>query len=206
MRKPLLITFEGPDKVGKTTQIHRFCEALTAHGMEYILTREPGGAPVAEKIRDLLLDKENAMSAECEMLLYAAARAEHVRQTIRPALQHGKHVVCDRFLESSIAYQAYGRELGEKAVRAANALALDGLQPDLTFLLMLDASVTKTRRNAQEQDRLEREAEPFFARVEQGYRALCQSGGAHIVEIDANGTVDEVAERIWKAFERRAEI
>ena len=146
------------------------------------------------------------MGAVCEMLLYAASRAEHVRQTIRPALEAGIHVVCDRFVDSSIVYQGYGRQLGAQLVAQTNAPAVDGLVPDLTFLLLVDEATVQSRRNATEKDRLELEHEDFFARVRQGYQDLLKAGEPRLVPIDANGTIEQVHERILAAFLERASL
>ena len=142
-----------------------------------MLTREPGGCPISERIREVILSLDSkGMSAECEALLYAASRVEHVREVIEPALKCGKIVICDRFLDSSIAYQAYGRELGEDFIRQINAPATRRALPDLTLLLEVDRAESR-RRMAQGAplDRLEIEQEDFFARVQAGYDALAQA-------------------------------
>lgn len=203
--KPLFITFEGSDKAGKTTQVQRFCDALRARGCNILQTREPGGTDVSEQIRRVVLDKNNEMGAACEMLLYAAARAEHVRAVIKPALAAGQIVVCDRFVDSSIAYQGYGRQLGAELVAAVNAPAVDGLVPDLTFFLLLDEAVASARRSALEQDRLEREQADFFTRVRQAYDQIIQDNPQRIVVVDASGTMEEVTQRLLAAYDARME-
>ena len=134
MKNGLFITLEGPDGSGKSTQIERIRTFFKQRGEKVILTREPGGTPISEKIRTIILDKENRdMDAMTEAMLYAASRAQHVAQVIRPALERGEHVICDRFIDSSIAYQGYGRDLGD-CVSIINAYAIRDCIPDITFL------------------------------------------------------------------------
>ena len=150
------LTVEGPDGSGKGTQIERLADALDRWGFEVVHSREPGGTPIGEKIRAILLDRENAaMADETEALLYAASRAQHVREKIRPAVAEGKVVLCDRFLDSSVAYQGGGRALGIDEVLAINAPAVDGTLPDLTVYLDIDHRKAMARRcAASEPDRL----------------------------------------------------
>ena len=150
--KGLFIVFEGQDGAGKTTQIEALRDHLAACGREVVLTREPGGTLVAEKIRKILLDRENAgMDAACEAYLYAAARAEHVHRVIAPALARGAVVLCDRFLLSSIAYQGYGRRLGAETIVKLNELAMGDVKPDCTFYLF-SRSGARTVANRKKQD------------------------------------------------------
>ena len=197
----MFITLEGSDGCGKSTQITMLKEWLTRRGYEVVLSREPGGCPISERIREVILSLDSrGMSDECEALLYAASRAEHVREVIQPALDCGKIVICDRFLDSSIAYQAYGRELGETFIRQINEAAIDGTQPDLTLLLEVDR--TESRRRMSEGaplDRLEIEKEDFYARVQAGYDALAQAEPERICRIDASQSIEGVFQDIQTA-------
>lgn len=192
------LTVEGPDGSGKGTQIERLADALDRWGYEVVRSREPGGTPIGEKIRAILLDRENtAMADETEALLYAASRAQHVREKIRPAVAEGKVVLCDRFLDSSVAYQGGGRELGIDKVLAINAPAVDGTLPDITVYLDIDHRKAMARRcAASEPDRLEMEAESFHARVEDGYHELIARDPDRFVTVNAEGTREEISEEI----------
>ena len=161
-------------------------------------TREPGGTPIGEKIRGILLDPENAaMADETEALLYAASRAQHVREKIRPAVAEGKLVLCDRFLDSSVAYQGGGRQLGIDEVLAINAPAVDGTLPDMTVYLDIDHRTAMARRcAASEPDRLELEAESFHARVEDGYHRLIARDPERFAVVDAGKSREEIAAEI----------
>ena len=192
------LTVEGPDGSGKGTQIKRLAEALDRFGYEVVHSREPGGTPIGEKIREILLDRENAgMADETEALLYAASRAQHVREKIRPAVAEGKVVLCDRFLDSSAAYQGGGRKLGVDKVLAINAPAVDGTMPDLTVYLDIDHRTAMARRcAASEPDRLEMEAESFHARVEDGYHELIKRDPERFIVVNAERTREEIAKEI----------
>lgn len=199
----LFITLEGSDGCGKSTQIALLKAHLEKRGYETVLTREPGGCPISERIREVILSLDSkGMSAECEALLYAASRIEHVREVIEPALKCGKIVICDRFLDSSIAYQACGRELGEDFIRQINAPSIHLVQPDRTLLLRLNRAESR-RRMAQGAplDRLELEKEDFFARVQAGFDALAQAEPDRISVIDASRTIDEVFQSVKDAVE-----
>ena len=192
------LTVEGLDGSGKGTQIERLSDALDCWGFEVVHTREPGGTPIGEKIREILLDKENtAMADVTEALLYAASRAQHVREKILPAVAEGKVVLCDRFLDSSVAYQGGGRQLGIDEVLQINAPAVEGAMPDLTVYLDIDHRESLKRRCAvSEPDRLEMEAESFHARVEDGYHQLIARDPDRFVVVDAAKTRDEIAAEI----------
>jgi len=192
------LTVEGPDGSGKGTQIKRLAEALDQWGYEVVHSREPGGTPIGEKIREILLDRENAgMADETEALLYAASRAQHVREKIRPAVAEGKVVLCDRFLDSSAAYQGGGRKLGVDKVLAINAPAVDGTMPDMTVYLDIDHRKAMERRCvASEPDRLEMEAESFHARVEDGYHELIKRDPERFIVVNAERTREEIAKEI----------
>ena len=200
----LFLSLEGSDGCGKSTQIALLKEFLLKRGFEVVLTREPGGCPISERIREVILSLDSkGMSDECEALLYAASRVEHVREVIEPALKCGKIVICDRFLDSSIAYQAYGRELGEGFVRQINEPATKRAFPELTLLLELNREESRRRMaNGAPLDRLEIEQEDFFSRVRQGYDALAAANPGRIVRIDASRTIEQVFEAVRGAVER----
>ena len=199
--KGLFIVFEGPDGCGKSTQIRFLAEYLEEQGIGVVQTREPGGSPIAEKIREVVLSRENeGMAAMTEALLYAAARAEHVRKVIAPAIEGGKVVLCDRFVDSSIAYQGYGRALGAKTVWRINESAVDGFMPDVTVFLNVPPERAFERMNEnKEYDRLEIEDISFHRRVFEGYQELAKKPGVLVVE--ASGTKHETRDVIRQQIE-----
>ncbi len=191
------IAFEGGEGSGKSTQARLLAERLGA-----VLTREPGATPLGAKLRALLLDPGEApMGARAETLLMAADRAQHLDTVIRPALAEGRHVVSDRSVYSSLAYQGGGRHLGVEAVRVINEWALDGQWPDVVVLLDVDQSVAAGRLD-RALDRLEQEGEAFHHRVWATFRELA-TDGRHWVVVPAEGTIEDVAERVWAAVEPR---
>ena len=194
MPRGQMISFEGTDGCGKSTQMKKLAQWLTSRGYEVVCTREPGGCPISEKIRDLLLSLDSkGMSSECEALLYAASRVEHVKSVILPALKMGKIVLCDRFLDSSIAYQAYGRELGEDFIRQINKAATDLIMPDRTLMFDIARETAKARMaQGAPLDRLELEKEDFFTRVARAYDRIAQSEPERIARIDSGRSIDEV--------------
>lgn len=196
MKPGLFITFEGPDGSGKTTQIHRLADFLASKGMEPVLTREPGGTQIGEMIREIILDPcHHEMAHLTEALLYASSRAQHVAQKIRPALEAGNTVICDRFMDSSIAYQGYGRKLGEK-VRIINEIAVDGLTPDLTFLILVDPDEGKKRISNGFLDRLELEEIDYHRDVYQGYLEIAHRYPERILIIDGLRGIEEISAEI----------
>ena len=196
MKQGYFITFEGGDGAGKSTQINILKDELTAAGYDVILTREPGGTQISEKIRELILDPANGeMDDMTEAFLYAAARAQIVRELIKPALAEGKVVICDRFVDSSIAYQAFGRGLGD-AIGVINTYAVDGCMPDMTILLRLDPEKGSRRIADMEHDRIEQASDAFHRKVYEGYLKLEEMYPDRIVGIDASGTINEIAEEI----------
>ena len=202
MAKGLFITFEGTDGSGKTTQIERLESFIQGKGYDAILTREPGGTAISEKIRELVLDKNNMeMDYMTEALLYAAARAQHVAQVIRPALEAGRSVICDRFIDSSIVYQGYGRKLGD-CVRIINEYAVNGCFPDITFLLKIDPEIGKRRIKADDQDRLELEELDYHRAVFQAYEELEKRYPKRIIGIDAARSIDEISKEIQEHIDR----
>ncbi len=193
--KGLFITFEGPDGSGKTTQINMLKDYLENKGFEVLLTREPGGTELGDEIRKILLDlKHKDMDEKAEMLLYAAARAQHVSKLIKPALLQGKIVLCDRFVDSSYAYQGVGRGLGLKLVEQVNEIALSGICPDLTIFLNIEPK-TGLLRSASSKglpDRLESEKIGFHEKVREGFMIVCEQDKNRIKETDAEESVDQV--------------
>lgn len=198
MRKGLFITFEGPDGSGKTTQIKSLASFLVDRGYDAVLTREPGGTPISEKIRDLLLDRNHQeMDNRTEALLYAASRAQHVAEVIQPALLASKTVICDRFVDSSIVYQGFGRNLGD-AVRVINEFATGGITPDVTFFLKVDPKVGMERIATKAQDRLELETITYHQAVFKAYEELECRYPERIIGIDAGKTIEEISEEIQR--------
>lgn len=209
MARGKFITLEGGEGCGKSTQAKRLKETLEASGVETVFTREPGGTPLAEEIRRLIKDQdEDAPCAASELLLFLAARAQLVRKVIRPALERGAWVVSDRFSDSTFAYQGYGRGIDLKLLETANGFACDDLKPDLTLLLDVSPEVARERMRgreaatATEADRIERAGEDFHCRLREGFLELARREKDRIVIIDANGSVEEVWNEVWKSLKR----
>jgi len=198
----MFVTFEGIDGSGKSTQARLLYERLVADGRDVVLTREPGGTPLGERIRELLLHGDD-MAPWSEALLYAASRAQHVAEIIRPALDRGAWVVCDRYVDSSVAYQGVGRELGLDRVLDLNLAAVGGLMPDRTMLLALDPAQLSARLPG-DHDRLERETHDFHERVAAGYRDLAARFPERYVVLDATGAPDAISEEVYGALRVRA--
>lgn len=195
----LFIAFEGGDGAGKSTQARLLADALTARGLTVLQTREPGGTPIGEKLRSLVLDHGHGhIDAHTEALIFAASRAAHATQVIRPALDRGDIVLTDRYIDSSVAYQGAGRDLGEDAVRTLNEWATSGLQPHLTVLLDVDPAVGRQRRTAGDaaEDRLESEADEFHARIRAAFLDLAANRPDGYLVLPAHLTVAELAARI----------
>jgi dTMP kinase len=198
--KGILITFEGIDFAGKTTQIEMLIKALEDYGLRVLLVREPGGTLISEKIRRILLDPTSKdMSSEAELLLYSASRAQLVWQKILPALQKGQVVICDRFYDSSTAYQGYGRGLDLEVIAQLNRFAAFKLVPDITFFLDLEPELTSGRQKerGQGEDRLESSSQEFFKRVRTGYYHIADDRTRHVVTVDAKDNPEALHKRIW---------
>ena len=207
--KGLFITLEGGEGVGKTTQMQAIELYLSNNNIPFITTREPGGITISESIRNIILDRNNTnMDGKTEALLYAAARRQHLVEKVIPALKDGKVVICDRFIDSSLAYQGYAREIGMKEVLEINKFAIDDCMPDLTIFLDLDVKVGLSRvksRNG-EVNRLDLEKVGFHEKVRQGYMKLLQSEPNRIKKIDANKSIEKVTEEIINIMEKELEL
>jgi dTMP kinase len=203
MKKGLFITFEGPDGAGKTTIIN-----MVAKQFEHVvITREPGGIDIAEQIRSVILDKKNtAMDSRTEALLYAAARRQHLIEKVKPALDAGRVVLCDRFVDSSLAYQGYARGLGIDQVWKINQFAIEEMMPDLTLYFDIEPEEGLKRINkskGREINRLDLENLEFHHKVREGYLLLMERFPERIVKIDASGTVDEVFQKTMEVLTKK---
>ena len=198
----LFITLEGGDGAGKSTQIRNIERFFEEKDLVVTHTREPGGPPIAEKLRAILLDPANSeMDTVTEMLIYAAGRAQNVREIVEPALERGEIVICDRFVDSSIAYQAYCRQRGD-LVAEVNRRATGGLVPDLTIWLDIDPETGKARAtHDKDPDRLELESTAFHTRVREGYWSIAESEPERFKRIDASGSIEEIKNEIYHFLE-----
>lgn len=194
MHKGLFITFEGNDGSGKTTISKKVYEALLEKSYPVIYTREPGGIEIAEKIRTIILDPNHtAMDARCEALLYAASRRQHLIEKVLPALETGKIVLCDRFIDSSLAYQGIGRGIGIDEVLKINQFAIESYMPDATFFLRVSLVTGMQRVNARGNlDRMDLEANDFHCRVSEGYEKVKEMFAERMIEIDAEADIETV--------------
>lgn len=205
--KGWFITVEGGEGAGKTSAIQAMARLLREHGLEVVITREPGGIPIAEQIREVILDKRNTeMDGRTEALLYAAARRQHLAQKVLPALAEGKAVLCDRFIDSSLAYQGYARGLGIDDIFAMNQFAVHGTMPDLTLYLDVPPQVGLARIHANRQrevNRLDLETIAFHERVRNGYWQLLDRFPERIVRVDAERSEEEVGQAISAILRER---
>jgi dTMP kinase len=198
----LFITFEGPEGAGKTTVISKIYDRLKVEDRQVILTREPGGIRIAEKIRTVILDRDNIeMDAKTEALLYAAARRQHLVEKVIPALNNDAIVLCDRFIDSSLAYQGYARGLGIDEVLQINQFAIGNTMPDLTVFFDIDPAEGLSRiarNNEREMNRLDKENISFHEKVYKGYNELIQRYPNRIIKTDARLSEKDVIENVWK--------
>ena len=189
-----IITFEGCDGAGKSTQLRLLSDYLTKQNIPHIFTREPGGGKISEAIREILLNGKNMeMTDECEALLYAASRVQHLSDRVEPALKEGKLVICDRYVDSSLAYQAYARGLGDAFVRQINDFALKNYLPDVTMFIDLSPEdAFKRQHGAGQNDRLEKAGSAFHDRVYEGYKAVAKAEPKRVVCVDGKQTPDAI--------------
>ncbi|MBN1404733.1 MAG: dTMP kinase [Opitutales bacterium] len=203
-----LITFEGSEGAGKSTQVERIAKRFEAHNQAVVVTREPGGTPIGEEIRRLLMHSAcgSAMTPETELLLFAASRAQLVREVIRPAVDEGKIVLCDRFLDSTTVYQGVGRRIASEPVAMINKFAVGDLMPDITVIIDLPAEIglERTRHRAREMpDRMEQENIEFYRKVREGYLMLAKALPGRFIIADGSKSIDEVEVQIWEELRKR---
>ncbi len=206
--KGIFITFEGPDGSGKTTQIKLLEKYFEEKGYDILITREPGGTDISEQIRSVILDKNNTeMDNVTEALLYAASRAQHVAELIKPALIEGKAIICDRFVDSSIVYQGIGRNLGIDFVKKINDMAIRGTEPDITFLMKVSPKVGLSRKfSSDECNRLDMEKLDFHDQVYQGYLELERLYPKRIIGIDASNSIEEIHGEIINIVNKKLKL
>lgn len=213
VQRGIFITFEGPEGGGKSTQVQRFIKSLRAQQYDVIQTREPGGTVISEKIRSILLDPNHyMMNQRTEMLLYAASRAQHVAEVIEPSLEQGKIVVCDRFIDASVAYQGYGLGLPVNEILNVNSLATNGTVPHRTYMLDLPVEIGMQRiaekRGHNEDlqavglDRIESKEIEYHRSVRQGFLEIAKKEPERVTIIDATRNIDEIQKDIWDDFLR----
>lgn len=204
--KSLFVTFEGPEGAGKSTVLQRIANRLLDEGIEHITTREPGGIEIAEKIREVILNPAHtAMDERTEALLYAAARSQHFFEKVEPALKLGKLVLCDRFIDSSLAYQGYARGIGIDEVLSINEFAIGKRMPNVTILFDLDPAIGLARihaHNEREINRLDVEGLAFHHKVREGYHQVVRRYPERIQVIDAGQPIEQVIEDVWNIFKR----
>ena len=195
MTQGLFITFEGPDGCGKTTQMNLLANYFENIGKKVVLTREPGGKGLGEKVREILLNYEGDVSDRCESFLFLADRAQNIDIIVTPAIQRGEIVLCDRHIDSTVAYQGYGRGLDIKEINMLNNLATNGKKPDLTFVFDVDVE-TSMKRVGKEKDRMESAGIDFHNRVRNGYLELAKQEPKRIKVIDATKSIEEIHQKV----------
>ena len=204
------ITFEGSEGSGKSTQADRLAARFQRCGVPYILTREPGGTPVGESIRDLLqfAPHNSNMTPETELLLFEASRSQLVREVINPALERGTCVIADRFYDSTTVYQGAARQLDHQIIERVNEFAVGDCLPDITFVLDVDAATAESRmqREPRKADRMEQQSAEFYERVRKGYRELASHELKRIVVVDGSGDIDKIEKQIWERLSSRFSV
>lgn len=196
----MLITFEGIDGCGKSTQVKLLSKYLTEKGIENILIREPGGTPFSEELRRILLNSKDDINIISEMMLFEAARADLTEKVIKPALDKGIYVICDRFYDSTTAYQGYGRGLPVKDLERLHLIATSNIKPDITFFLDLPLELAKRRTGMKDPDRMEKAGDEFFKRVIHGFREIARKDARRVIQIDASGNIQVTYEIIRDRF------
>jgi len=200
----VFITFEGIEGCGKSTQAKLLCQWFLDRGIEVVLTREPGGTPAAEELREFILkERDEYFPPFSELALYVAARGFHAENLIKPALKEGAVVICDRFSDSTLAYQGYGRGLNARLIEEMNREATGGLKPDVTFLLDLPVEVAFERIKGRKKDRLESESLEFHKRVREGFLKIAEKESDRVVVIDGTKSPEEVFQEVLKALKER---
>ena len=200
MKKGLFITFEGADGCGKTTQMKLLAEYLKQQGKDVVLTREPGGKGLGEKVREILLNYDGPVSDRCESFLFLADRAQNIDIIVNPAVEDGKIVLCDRHIDSTVAYQGYGRGLDIERINKLNDIATNGKKPDLTFVFDIDVE-TSMKRVGKEKDRMESAGIDFHNRVRKGYLELAKQEPQRIKVLDATKSIEEIHKNVVEIFE-----
>ena len=204
-QESLFITFEGIDGCGKSTQILKTYQFLQGHGLKVKMFREPGSTEISEKIRNILLDRKSDMSDVTELLLYESARSEITVKEILPALKQGYIVLCDRYFDSTTAYQGYGRKLDIRMVKSLHKVATSGLVPDLTFVFDVDLETAFSRRG-KDKDRLESQSKAFFQRVRAGFLEIARKERRRVKSIDAAQPIDKVFEDLKQYLVKRLSL
>jgi len=202
----MFITFEGIDGSGKTTQINLLSARLRERGIDVLALREPGGNEISENIREVLLSSKNEIGVRAELLLFVAARAQLVEKVIEPALDAGKLVICDRFIDSSVAYQGFGRGIDISDVRSCNKFATNNLVPNLTFFLDVPTTVGLGRTSARGEnvpDRMESAGESFFDKARNGYLSIAESEPNRFIVLDGRAKPEEIHEEIWELVSKQ---
>lgn len=200
MNKGLFITFEGADGCGKTTQLNLLAEFLKNKGYDIVITREPGSKGLGEKIREILLNYDGEVSSNCEAFLFLADRAQHIDTIVKPAVDAGKIVLCDRHTDSTIAYQGYGRGVDLERIKVLNSIATSGIKPDLTFVFDVDVE-TSMSRVGKNKDRMESAGIEFHEKVRKGYLEISKQEPERVKVINSNDSIENIFEQVKDIFE-----
>lgn len=200
----MLITIEGPDKAGKSTQLKLLEDYAKANSKNWVFTKNPGGTALGDKLREIVLDDQQTISDQAELMIYLADRAHHIDHLIKPAIDEGKVVICDRFVDSTVAYQGYGRGMDIDLISKMNNLVCRGVQPELTILLTVTEEMAEERSRGETKDRIERENKLFFVRVRNGYMALARQEPTRFSVLEnADKSVEEIHNEIVTIIENK---